>query len=359
MSTPAALRGFRTRALVCTALPTAARRCAKPVQDEAPRSVPAMHDPLINRSSTTRSSEPVRTQVDARAPSVLVIAGMDTPPTPRMLSTWTAASAALPDHRVLLATLLRRQDDPTRSAHPLELAADAPATPRHRLRHGERWARRAATSLMRWADEHAEYDERGRARNWVGERMSGPIALPLKYLYEHEHEAQQRARLHALLADPRVTTVVGFSFGGSVALDCLIRSYAEGLLPSTRALSLLTLGTNLGCILTRSRLYRALPRDDAGKIMVPRQVRWQHFVSSSDVFVGAHARPRGFTGVEEIEVETGPLLAWPPNQAHAMNRYLATREVREALQEALQARPSVNSADAMRGSSARSSDSTA
>jgi hypothetical protein len=293
----------------------------------------------------THSSEQVRTHVDARAPRVLVIGGMDSPPTPRMLATWTSASAraALPDHRVLLATLLRSHEDPMRSAHPLELAADVPRrstagrAPGYRFRTGERWARRTATKLMRWADEHAEYDDAGRAQNWIGERMAGPIALPLKYLYVPSHEACQRARVLALLADPRVSTIVGCSFGGSIALDCLIRFHADGLLPASRPIRLLTLGSNLGCILTRSRLYRALPRDARGKIAVPPCVRWQHFVSPSDVFVGASARPRMFSGCEEVEVETGPLLVWPPNQAHAMARYLATPEVREALHDALRA----------------------
>jgi hypothetical protein len=313
----------------------------------------------------TNSSEQVRPHVEAHAPSVLVIAGMDAPTTPRMLATWTAASTALPDHRVVLATLLRQADDAARCAYPLELAADVPRRrsgvkpPSYRYRRGERLARRTVTTLMRWADERARYDEAGRAQNWIGERMAGPIALPLKYLYQSAHEAQQRARVLALVSDPRVTTIVGCSFGGSIALDCLIRFYAEGLLPASRTLRLLTLGSNLGCILTHSRLYRALPHDANGKIAVPQGVLWQHFVSPSDVFVGASARPRRFTGCELIEVETGPLLAWPPNQAHAMGRYLATPQVLHALQGALQARPSVNSADAIRGSSARSSQSTA
>jgi hypothetical protein len=290
----------------------------------------------------TDSSEQVRTHVDERAPSVLVIAGMDAPPTPRMLATWTAASAALPDHRVVLATLLRHPDDRSRSAYPLELAAEVPRrradvdAPSYRYRRGERWAQRAATALMRWADERAEYDDHGRARNWIGERMAGPIALPLKYLYEPAHESQQRARVLALVGDPRVTTIVGCSFGGSIALDCLIRFYAEGLLPASRKLRLLTLGSNLGCILTRSRLYRSLPHDDHGKVAVPDNVHWQHFVSPSDVFVGASARPRMFTRCEQIEVQTGPLLAWPPNRAHAMGRYLATPQVRQVLSHALQ-----------------------
>jgi pimeloyl-ACP methyl ester carboxylesterase len=308
----------------------------------------------------TSSSEPVRTNVDGLAPSVLVIAGMDAPPTPRMLATWTAACSALPDHRVVLATLLHNFDDSSRCAYPLELAADVPQrgrsveAPSYRYRCGERLARRTVTALMRWADERAEYDEDGRARNWIGERMAGPIALPLKYLYDPAHEARQRARVLALLRDPRVTTVVGGSFGGSIALDCLIRFRAEGLLPASRKIRLLTLGSNLGCILTRSRLYRALPHDAHGKIAVPHNVHWQHFVSPSDVFVGASARPRGFGSCEQIEVETGPLLVWPPNQAHAMGRYLATPQVRQALQDALQTRPSVNSAPVTRASAALS-----
>jgi hypothetical protein len=325
-----------------------------------------MHD-FFRLPLATHSSEQVRTQVDARAPSVLVIAGMDAPPTPRMLATWTAASAsaALPDHRVVLATLLRGHDDLTRSAHPLELAVDVPQrraavrAPCYRYRRGELWARRTATKLMRWADEQAAYDDEGRAQNWIGERMARPIALPLKYLYQPSHEARQRARLLALVRDPRITTIVGCSFGGSIALDCLIRFYAEGLLPASRAIRLLTLGSNLGCILTRSKLYRTLPRAADGKIQLAASVSWSHFVSPSDVFVGASARPHGFGGCQQVEVETGPLLVWPPNQAHAMSRYLATAEVRAALHEALQARPSVNSAEAMRGSSARSSQSTA
>ncbi|HEX5661472.1 MAG TPA: hypothetical protein VFX59_29990 [Polyangiales bacterium] len=315
----------------------------------------------------THSSEQVRTQVDVRAPSVLVLAGMDTPPTPRMLATWTAASAqaSLPDHRVVLSTLLRSREDPARSLSPLELAVDVPQrrvtrhASRYRYRRAERWARRNATKLMRWADEHAEYDQAGRPLNWIAARMAPPIRLPFKYLYDPSHEAQQRARVLALVSDPHVTTIVGCSFGGSIALDCLIRFYAEGLLPTSRTIRLLTLGSNLGSILTRSKLYRSLARDADGKIAVPTSVRWQHFVSPSDVFVGAHARPHRFNRCEQIEVETGPLLAWPLNQAHGVGRYLATPEVRHALHEALQTRPSVNSAEAMRSSSARSSQSTA
>jgi hypothetical protein len=303
---------------------------------------------LLNRD-TGSSEQTVRTQCDARAPTVLVVGGMDTLPTPRILATWVAASgeASLPDHRVVVATLLRGRDDPSRSPHPLELAVELPArasgrdsAPTVRYSRAERVARRVATSLMRWADERAAYDDSGVASNLVGAAMGGAIALPLKYLYDPRHESAQRARIMALLAEPRLTTIVGCSFGGSVALDCLIRAFHAGAFARERRLQLLTLGTNLGQILTRSSLYRGLPRDVHGKIALPPNVRWKHFVSASDVFVGASARPRAFSGCEQVEVETGPLLVWPPNRAHGMGRYLATPEVRQALREALS--PSVD-----------------
>lgn len=283
-------------------------------------------------------------RVSNNVPTILLLPGMDTPQPARVVgSTLVAcASAGLPAHRLLVSTLTRSADDAARLPYPLALRVEVPARSARdrkpvRARRNAWLDRRCSelmTSALRWADDHATFDRNGHATNLVGRLMEVQIALPLLYLYHASHAQREHERFLRLLTDETITTIVGASFGGSVAVDNLIRAVREGSIPKTRRLRLLTLGTNLGTILTNSPLYRQL-RDARGLIQVPENVSWTHFYSPTDVFVGASARPRHFVGVEECEVDTGPLLGWPLTKPHAMARYLETEEVQRALRASL------------------------
>jgi hypothetical protein len=308
-----------------------------------------MKTDCISSIQRRRATEPANSnsglyEVSRQANKVMIVGGMDTLPPARILGSLLLGydGAGLPEHRAIVVTLHRGAGDAAGLPYELGLSADIPQRTSHPSLRArcptsrlDAWVSDLAPRVLRCADANARFDARGRGANWIGRLMAGSIRLPLSYLYDPGHAALEYARLVEILKDPQLTTIVGASFGGSVALDTLIRAIHQGHLKA-RPMTLITLGTNFGEILTRSPLYRGLPRTSDGRIACPPQLRWLHFFSPSDVFVGASARPRNFAGVQEVSVDTGPLLTWPPNKAHGMARYLRTPEVQSALRQALE-----------------------
>lgn len=191
------------------------------------------------------------------------------------------------------------------------------------------------SGCVAWLDEHTRFDEHGEPANWLSSRVDRFTDFSTAALYERGAfgTALCERTLAALCEEP-IDLVVAHSFGGTVALrSAWYLAHVAELPPVHGQFQLITLGTASGPTVTRSLMFGSVPRRGDKIALSPCIARWQHFVSPSDAFVGQGMLPRGFDGVEQVNVQTGAFIG--PGRGHALSAYLATPEVLHAIQGAL------------------------
>jgi hypothetical protein len=134
------------------------------------------------------------------------------------------------------------------------------------------------------------------------------------------------------LCEAKYDVLLAHSFGGTLALRAAWELSARGV--AVRPFEIMALGTMSGHAVVRSPLWDGIPRDGAGRILLPACVlRYRHFHSRTDACVAAPALPTQFAGVEQIEVRTRGFAQ--RGLGHALRDYLAAPEVKRALGDVL------------------------